>query len=260
MTAAETAAPNTNAPDGLFDGSLKLFQPTGGHRVGADAVLLAAAAPRIPHGLIVDVGAGVGAVGLALAQWNPGAQCALLELNPAAAALSRANIAFNGLTARARAVEADLFDVEARRAAGLIEAGDLVVSNPPFYDPGAVRASPNSDRAMAHLLGPGGLERWLRACLALLRPNGVFVTIHRADSLGELLAALSGRLGAIEILPIFPRAGLAASRVALRGKKGSKAPLALHCGLVLHEADGRFTPQAEAVHRLGARIFPQDQR
>lgn len=248
------------SPDGLFDGTLKLFQPTSGHRVGADAVLLAAGAPKIPHGLIVDAGAGVGAVGLALAQWNQNAQCALIELNPAAAALSRGNIAFNGLSARARTVEADLFDVEARRAAGLIEAADLVVSNPPFYAPDATRASPDPDRAMAHRLGPGGLEKWLRACLALLRPGGIFVVIHRADALGALLAGLAGRLGGLEILPVFPREHSCATRVVLRGKKGSKAPLAIHAGLILHEVDGRFTPQAEAVHRRGAAIFSTDQR
>ncbi len=44
-------------------------------------------------------------------------------------------------------------------------------------------------------------------------------------------------------------------RVILRGRKGSKAPLALLPGLVLHEADGRFTPVAEAIHRHGRRIF-----
>lgn len=247
-----------SAADGLFDGALKLFQPSAGHRVGADAVLLAAAAPKLDRGLIVDAGAGVGAVGLALALWNPGANCALLEFNAAAAALSRGNIAFNSLSERVKTIEADLFDVEARRAAGLIESADLVVSNPPFYAPGASRASPDQDRAMAHVLGPGGLERWLRACLALLRPGGIFVVIHRADALGELLAGVGGRIGAMEIAPIYPREQAAAIRVALRGKKGSKAPLRLQPGLVLHEANGRFTPRAEAIHRLGARLFESD--
>ena len=52
--------------DRWLGGRLALVQPQGGHRVGTDAALLAAAAGT-PEGRIADVGAGVGAVGLALA-------------------------------------------------------------------------------------------------------------------------------------------------------------------------------------------------
>ena len=241
--------------DGLFDGTLSLRQPARGHRVGADAVLLAAAAPKIAGGLIVDVGAGVGAVGLVLALWNPQARVALLEKNPGAAALARENIPLNGLADRVLVVEADLFDAKARKAANLSEAADLVVTNPPYLAPGAARASPDPDRAMAHVLDEGGVEKWLRAALSLLRPGGVLVAIHRADALAELLAATSSRIGELRVLPVFPREGEKAMRVILRGRKGSKGPLALLPGLVVHEADGRFTPLADDIHRHGRPIF-----
>ncbi len=243
------------APDLLLDGRLKLFQRTG-HRAGTDAVLLAAAAPALPSGLIVDAGAGAGTVGLLLAQTNPDARVVLLEKNPVAAEDARRNIEANFLAGRARLVEADLFDKAARKAEGLVEAADLVVTNPPFLEARAARVSPDADRAMAHVLGEGGLALWLKAALALLRPGGFFVLIHRADALGEILAGLAGRLGGLEIFPIFPRADRAAIRVIVRGRKGSKAPLALLPGLVLHGEDGAFTPAAEAVHR-GRKLFDQ---
>jgi tRNA1(Val) A37 N6-methylase TrmN6 len=245
----------TPEPDRLFGGRLALRQPARGHRVGTDAVLLAAAAPDVSRGLIVDVGAGVGAVGLALAQQNPGAQVVLLEKNAPAAALARENVALNGLESRARVVEADLFDVAARKAEGLVEAAELVVTNPPFLTAGDARPSPDCDRAMAHVLDDGGVDKWLRASLALLRPGRTLVAIHRADALEALLAALSGRLGELRVLPIFPREGESAVRVILRGRKGSKAPLALLPGLVLHGLDGRFTARAEDIHRTGQRLF-----
>lgn len=245
----------TPEPDRLFGGRLALHQPARGHRVGTDAVLLAAAAPEIPRGLIVDVGAGVGAVGLALAQKNPGAQIVLLEKNAPAAAFARENVALNGLEARTRVVEADLFDVPARKAEGLVEAAELVVTNPPFLTAGAARRSPDSDRAMAHVLDEGGVDKWLRASLALLRPGETLVAIHRADALDALLAALSGRLGDLRVLPVFPKEGEAAVRVILRGRKGSKAPLVLLPGLILHGPDGRFTALAEDIHRTGRRLF-----
>ena len=108
---------------------------------------------------------------------------------------------------------------------------------------------------MAHVLDEGGVEKWLRASLALLRPGGTLAVIHRADALASLLAALSGRVGDLRVLPIFPKAGERAVRVILRGRKGSKAPLSLLPGFVLHREDGRFTPRAEEIHRHGRRLF-----
>jgi tRNA1(Val) A37 N6-methylase TrmN6 len=108
---------------------------------------------------------------------------------------------------------------------------------------------------MAHVLDEGGVDKWLRASLAMLRPGGVFVAIHRADALDALLAAVAGRLGGVEIYPVFPRQGEKATRVILRGRKGGKAPLALLPGLVVHGEDGQFTPRADELHRRGGFLF-----
>jgi len=72
-----------------------------GHRVGADAVLLAAAAGP-PARRIVDVGSGVGAVALALLTRWPEARADLVEIDPGLAALARENAATNGLADRVR--------------------------------------------------------------------------------------------------------------------------------------------------------------
>ena len=103
----------------IFGGRLRLAQDEGGHRAGTDAALLVAATPREVNGLLLDVGAGVGAVGLGAALLAPKAHIGLIELDFQACELARENIALNGLDARARVFEADLFDAESRRAAGL---------------------------------------------------------------------------------------------------------------------------------------------
>jgi len=234
---------------GFLGGRLLLAQPERGHRVGADAALLAAAAARETRGLLLDIGAGVGAVGLAAAVLAPAALIGLVEIEPGAARLARQNIARNGLENRAQLFEADLFDPAARRAAGLVdESAALVLTNPPFHAAGRVRVSPDSKRALAHVAA-APLADWTRACLAMLAPGGAFAMIHRAEALGECLAALEGRLGALRVLPVAPREGEAATRILLAGVKGSKAPLALAPPLVLHAADGAFTPLADAIFR-----------
>ena len=53
--------------DAVLGGRLRLRQPKRGHRVGHDAILLAASCPARAGDAVVDLGAGVGAAGLALA-------------------------------------------------------------------------------------------------------------------------------------------------------------------------------------------------
>ena len=66
---------------------------------------------------------------------------------------------------------------------------------------------------------------------------------------------MQNRFGDIRIAPLFPRRGAAASRILVQGIKGSKAPLQILPGLVLHGEGNDFTPEADAVLRHGA-AFP----
>ena len=88
----------------------------------------------------------------------------------------------------------------------------------------------------------------------MLAPGGRFVMIHRPDAARAILAAIENRLGALALLPVYPSAGARAHRLILSGVKGSKAPLRIAAGLILHEADGRLTAEADAIHRGDALI------
>ena len=264
MAEPSTEPGSAATPDGLTEdlwlgGRLMLVQPKRGHRVGTDAALLVAAAADARQGRIVDVGAGVGAVGLALAKQNPLASADLVEIDAELAQLAESNAARNGLQQRVRVLRLDALNSSERREAGLSESAHCVVTNPPFFNAGAVRASPHEGRARAHVLaraGPAraglaqaGLADWIEASLAMLAPGGRFVMIHRPDALGLILAAIGSRLGGLALLPIHPAAGASAHRLLILGVKGSKAPMRLAPGLVLHGADGRMTPEADALHR-----------
>ncbi len=235
--------------DSFMNGCVALRQFAHGHRAGTDAVLLAAATPPETAGLVLDIGAGAGAVGLMAAVRAPAARVGLVEIDPASCALARENVAANRLSDRVAVHEADVLAPKSRRAAGLCdEQAALVLTNPPFHVAERVRVTPDADKARAHVAA-APLADWVRACLALLAPGGDFVMIQRADALAECLAAVQGRLGALRLLPILPRAGEAASRILLKGTKGSRGPLALLPPLVLHAPEGSFTPEAVAIHR-----------
>lgn len=235
--------------DTLLGGRLRLIQRAKGHRAGSDAVLLACAAPPEAQ-RIADLGAASGAVGLMAAHLCPRAQVSLLEQEAALVALARNNIALNRLDSRVAAREVDAFRLGAQP--DLREAFDAVLTNPPFFAPGATRVSPEPGRASAHHMA-GDLRGWVSGVLTLLAPKGEAVMIHRADHVEAVLAAFSGRFGAITLRFIHPRAQEAASRLIIAGIKGSRAPLSVLPALMLHEGEA-FSATAKALHAGEARF------
>jgi tRNA1(Val) A37 N6-methylase TrmN6 len=99
--------------------------------------------------------------------------------------------------------------------------------------------------------GDAGLADWVQFALAMVRAKGTLTLIHRADRIDALLGQIAGRAGEVVIFPLWPGVGKPASRVLLRARKQIAAPARLAPGLVLHEADGRFTAAAEAILRGG---------
>ena len=85
----------------------------------------------------------------------------------------------------------------------------------------------------------------------MLTPGGCLTVIHRSDRLGDVLAALAGRLGETILFPLWPLAGRPAKRVLVQARSGSRGPLRLAPGLVLHEACGRYSASADRVLRSG---------
>jgi tRNA1(Val) A37 N6-methylase TrmN6 len=238
--------------DAVLGGRLRLRQPLAGHRVGHDAILLAAATAGRAGEQAVDLGAGVGAVGLALAARVSGLNVALVEIDAALARLAGENAKLNRLDTRVRALACDVEELNALSAAGLAAGGaDRVLMNPPFHDARRHDVSPDARRRRAHAGEPGLLSRWIAAAAFLLKPAGVLTLIWRADEADDVLSALGQEFGAVAALPVQPRAGAEAIRVLVRAVKGAGGAPAYCPALILNDAQGRPTAAAEAVLRGG---------
>lgn len=258
---ADAAAPEDLAREAVSDdaflgGRLRLLQPATGYRAGIDGVLLAATAEAERGAQVLDAGAGIGVVGLCIARRLSDVRVTMVERDRQLAALARRNIERNGLVDRARMVEADILRPlgEAPELAAAAETFDEVLANPPFHVEGRGTAAGDPVKAGANAMPAGALDRWVRFMAAMARPGGRVTLIHRAEALPELLSALEGRFGGALILPLHPRAGEPALRVLVRSVKGSRAPLELRPGLILHSADNGFRPRIAAVLRDGAAL------
>jgi tRNA1(Val) A37 N6-methylase TrmN6 len=90
--------------------------------------------------------------------------------------------------------------------------------------------------------------------LQMARAGGTVTFIHRSDRLDDLLARFHEKAGGIIVFPFWPKRGRPAKRVIVHAVKGSRAPLILASGLVLHAASGAYTKVADAILRDGAAL------
>jgi tRNA1(Val) A37 N6-methylase TrmN6 len=244
--------------DAFLDGALSIRQLRSGYRAGLDAVMLAAAVPgEAGRPLrVLDVGAGVGTAGLCVAHRLPFAQVVLLEKQRELAELAAENVQHNDLAARVRVVTADIGASAPELRAHTLVDGSFghVIANPPYHDTDAGTLAPDALKAGAHAMDEGGLEAWARFMARMAAPGGVATIIHKTEALGRVLAAFDQRFGAIRILPLYPRVGTLAHRIIVQGTKGSRAPLHVLPGLVLHEAGNGFTPAAQEILRRGGAL------
>jgi tRNA1(Val) A37 N6-methylase TrmN6 len=243
--------PSETTDDAVLGGRLRLKQKKRGHRIGHDAILLAAATGAQPGDRVVEFGAGVGAAGLALAVRCPEVDVTLLEIDRELSGIAAKNVSRNGLSQRLRVVTLDVTASADELAARGIGPGsaDQVLMNPPFNNPARQNVSPDPARRAAHAAGDGLLASWVDAAERVLHSAGTLTLIWRADGLAEVLAALDKRFGGIAVLPVHGRAGSPAIRVLVSARKGSRAPFALLPGLMLNDETGKPTAAAEAVLR-----------
>jgi tRNA1(Val) A37 N6-methylase TrmN6 len=127
-----------------------------------------------------------------------------------------------------------------------------VIVNPPYLKRGAATPSDNPMKALANIEGDADLAAWMAAAAKAVGPGGTITFIHRADRLPEVLALLSARCGGLVIQPLHPKAGAAAHRVIVAGRLDQRLPAILLPGLIVHEADGSFSPVLQRVLRDGA--------
>lgn len=244
---------NSRAPDGetcdrLLGGRVILRQPQTGYRAAIDPVLLAACVDPRAGSRVLDLGCGVGAVSFCLLARVPGLAVTGLDVDDRAVALARRNALENGVGDRFTAITGDVADPGRAIASGDF---DVVVTNPPYGACFGTGTPPEAAHRTARIETTATLDVWIDASASALRPRGTLALIHRADRIDHVLATVSRSFGDILVYPFWPHAGAPARRILVMARKGTRGPSRLAAGMVLHEADGRFTEAADAVLRGG---------
>jgi tRNA1(Val) A37 N6-methylase TrmN6 len=227
--------------DRFLGGRVIAAQPKRGFRAGHDTVLLAAAVPAKAGDHVLELGSGAGIASLCLAARVPDCFVNGFEVDPKLVALANANAKRNAVAGRVSFKQVDIFAVH------MIGRGPQhVFLNPPFHpDTGQLSPSDERDRAKR-----GDVTAWMRVALGFSGARTI-TAIVRADRVQEIADQVE--YVRVTVLPLAPRADESPKRAIVQVHRDHIMHRRLPA-LVLHEADGRPTAEAEAVLRHAAPV------
>lgn len=167
-------------------GKIRVHQPERGYRFNIDSVALAGFAWARDGERLLDLGAGTGILCLILAHRHHLSSFTAVEIQPELAALAERNVEENGWSGTGRVVPGDL------RSPEVVDSGafDLVVCNPPYYDPHRGQAAGSPQRALSRQGFSAEPAAVLASAARALAPGGRLCLVWPTPRLAELLASL----------------------------------------------------------------------
>lgn len=233
----------------LLDKKVVIYHPKGLYKASSDAVWVASAVSKVKKGdNILDVGSGGGAISLCLASRFKNSEINITGIELQKELVDSAN----------KSAKANGFDFLTYENLNIFEAKlkkcsySHVITNPPYSLDDM--PSPNISKAMAHNFKFEDLGKWLDFCIKMIKPQGMFYIINRAEALERIIFHISGKLGAIEVFPLYSKQEQKAKRVIIRAKKDAKTPLIIHSPIIVHDNDGLYSAKAEEILRKGESI------
>jgi tRNA1Val (adenine37-N6)-methyltransferase len=173
-----------------ISGHFRLFQLRNGHRFSTDDILTAwygtSWCPTARTAL--DLGSGIGTVGMICAWRLPGAKVVTVEAQSESVVLARKSAIYNGLTNRYEIREGDF------REAGILRAGetfDLITGSPPYFPQGAGIESDHPQKLACRFELRGTVADYCSMAAKHLAPGGFFACVfpHEPAQLARVNAA-----------------------------------------------------------------------
>jgi tRNA1(Val) A37 N6-methylase TrmN6 len=231
-------------------GAWRIAQRAAGHRHSVDDVVTAhyavceLGAGRVPGARVLDLGAGIGGVGL-LALWAIGAAARLVcvEAQPVSHRLLLANVAGNRLEARVSARLGDL------RELALGERFPLITGSPPYFPVGTGVLPADAQKAYARFELRGDVGDYAQAAARHLDGDGVFVFCFPTAQRARAIARVTGAgLHVTAYRDVVPRVGLRPLFTVFAARP-AHAACRVDPPLEVRTRDGAVTDEMLAIRR-----------
>jgi len=250
------AAPPDVPPDESLDaisGHFRIFQLRKGHRFSTDDLLTAwygtSWAPSARS--VLDLGSGIGSVGMMAAWRLPGARVVTVEAQEESVRLARKSARYNGLDARFEIRHADFRDPHALAPE---ERFDLVLGSPPYFPVGTGIEGDHPQKIACRFELRGDIRDYATTAAAHLEPGGLFACVFPEEQRQRVeQAAADAALVIVRRRPVVfregepPLVGLFAMVRASDIPPGMRARTWVEPPLIIRCADGSVHPEYAAV-------------
>ena len=178
------APPEIPADESLdaISGHFRLFQLRNGHRFSTDDVLTAwygsSWAPTAST--VLDLGSGIGSVGMIAAWRLPGARFVTIEAQDESVRLARKSAEYNGLTVRYDIRHGDFRDAH---LLGAGERFDLVLGSPPYFPLGTGNEGDHPQKVQCRFEVRGDISDYTRVATSHLAQGGIFACVFPSKQL-----------------------------------------------------------------------------
>ncbi len=236
-----------------ISGHFRLFQLRDGHRFSTDDVLTAwYGTSWCPTArTVLDLGSGIGSVGMIAAWRLPGARFVTIEAQAESVRLARKSRGYNGLEDRYEIREGDFRD-----PALLVseEKFDLVLGSPPYFPLGSGVESGHPQRLACRFELRGNIADYCAAAAAHLALGGWFACVFPTEQLARVEAAASASgLTIVRRRPVVLREGEEPLLTLFAMVRADHLPPAMRSqtwvepALIIRQRDGRVHPEYAAV-------------
>ena len=171
-----------------ISGYFRLFQLRQGHRFSTDDVLTAwYGTTWCPSAhTVLDLGSGLGSVGMIAAWRLPGARFVTIEAQEDSVRLARKSARYNGLEARYEIRHGDFRDPELLRTG---ERFDLILGSPPYFPSDTGIHSDHPQKIACRFELRGDIADYCATAAPRLAPGGVFACVFPTAQLARIEAA-----------------------------------------------------------------------
>ncbi|MBK4774923.1 SAM-dependent methyltransferase [Streptococcus rubneri] len=231
----------------LFSSDVKIIQNREVFSYSIDSVLLSRF-PKLPNrGMIVDLCAGNGAVGL-FASTRTKASIVGVEIQERLADMAERSIQLNGLSDRMFMITDDLKNLPQYFPGSKI---DIILCNPPYFK---VDEHSNLNESRHYLLArheiSTNLDQICHVAQRTLKSNGRLAMVHRPDRFLDIIETMKHyNLAPKRIQFVYPKRHKEANMLLIEAiKDGSLDGLKILPPLFIHEEDGSYTPEIHEIY------------
>ena len=199
--------PAENETLDAISGHFRLYQLRDGHRFSTDDILTAwyGTSWCPTAGTALDLGSGIGSVGMVAAWRLPGARFVTIEAQAESVALARKSAHYNGIEGRYEIRQGDFREPGTLRPE---EKFDLVLGSPPYFPLGTGIEGDHPQKVACRFELRGDIADYCAAAARHLGLGGFFSCVFPTEQLDRVIAgAAKAELSIVRRRPVVLREG-----------------------------------------------------